>query len=122
MFGYNMAYKYSEGTRTGTVFKVSKKGALCKTWEGTMSMDGYGAVGGQGVTAAFDFTVMDDAVLEKIKDAETSKKHVQLEYRQVKWRVSCLQDSEYVVTGVNEITPEGRTSPYVLQPAGRVRR
>lgn len=116
---YNMAYKYSEGSRTGTVFKLSEKGSLCKTWEGQMMQNGYGAVGGQGTTASFDFTVWDESLLEKIKDAERRGKQVELEYRQAKWTLSCLQDSEYVATGIREIDGSGHVVPYVMQTPGR---
>jgi hypothetical protein len=118
---YNMAYKYSEGSRTGTIFKLSEKGRLCKTWEGQMMMNGYGAIGAQGTAVAFEFTVMDEALVEKIRDAERRSKNVELEYRQAKWTLSCLQESEYVVTGIKEIDRNGQPMPYAIIPRSNKR-
>ncbi|TAL40060.1 MAG: hypothetical protein EPN97_00975 [Alphaproteobacteria bacterium] len=120
LYTYNMAYKYSEGARTGTVFKLSEKGSLCKTWEGQMMTDGYGRVEGQGNTASFEFTVMDKDLLPKIKEAERTGERVELEYRQAKWTWSCLQESEYVATGINKVDGQGHSTPYILNvPAPR---
>ncbi|TAL27179.1 MAG: hypothetical protein EPN97_18050 [Alphaproteobacteria bacterium] len=104
-YTYNMAYNYAEGSRTGTIFKLSKKGGLCKTWEGEMMMDGIGLNDGQGVTASFQFTVMDEKLLPKIEDEKNKGERVELKYRQAKWLWSCLQESEYVATAVNKIEP-----------------
>lgn len=114
LYTYNMAYKYSEGARTGTVFKLSEKGRLCKTWEGQMMTDGYGRVQGQGNTASFEFTVMDKDLLPKIKEAERTGERVELEYRQAKWTWSCLQESEYVATGINKVDGQGHSAPYII--------
>ena len=77
--------------------------------------NGYGAVGGQGMTASFEFTVWDKDLIEKIKDAERRGKNVELEYRQAKWTWSCLQDSEYIATDIKEIDGSGQLIPYVVQ-------
>ena len=36
--GVALSYTYSQGTRTGFVQKLSRKGWVCKTWEGELAM------------------------------------------------------------------------------------
>ena len=36
-----LSWAYSEGERAGYLQKFSKKGWLCKTWEGQMMTDGF---------------------------------------------------------------------------------
>ncbi len=112
----DMAYDYSDGTRTGTVFKLSHKGVLCKTWEGQMNMDGFGAVDGQRgqVTSAFDFTVMNKDLLPKFEEAERTHERVEITYRQVKWKLSCLQESDYVATDVKKVDGQGNAIPFII--------
>jgi hypothetical protein len=112
----DMAYDYSDGTRTGTVFKLSHKGVLCKTWEGQMNMDGYGVVDGQGkqVTSAWDFTVMNKDLLPKFEEAERTHERVEITYRQVKWKLSCLQESDYVATDIKKVDGQGQAVPFVI--------
>src|SRR5262244_940432 len=55
-------WSYSDGERAGFVQKFSRKGWICKTWEGEMaivSMPG-------SATDKFAFTVWDDAAAEQI--------------------------------------------------------
>ena len=37
-----LRYDYSEGERAGYIQKFSRKGWLCKTWEGELAMGGRG--------------------------------------------------------------------------------
>src|SRR5579871_3502339 len=57
-------FAYSRGERVGFVQKISKKGWLCKTDEGELSM--VNMAGQQA--EKFEFTVRDDAVMKKIED------------------------------------------------------
>lgn len=120
---YNNAYNYSSGDRTGQIFKLSHKGTLCKTWEGQMTTDGVGRVDGQSNRQGidFEFTVMDKDLLPKIQEAERTGERVDLHYRQVKWKLSCLQESEYVATDITKVDGTGRSVPFVIttQPGPR---
>ena len=60
-------YSYSEGERAGVVQKFSKKGWVCKTWEGELNM----VVLPGGLPEKFLFTVWDEAAAASII---TSKK------------------------------------------------
>ena len=91
-------WTYSEGERAGYVQKLSRKGWLCKTWEGEMAMVTMPGT----VAEKFNFTVPDDAVASKI-NASVGKR-VALNYEQHKWIPnSCFGDTEYFVMGVRVV-------------------
>ena len=90
-------WTYSEGVRPGYVQKVSKKGYLCKTWEGVLYTDlkGFRA-------DSFLFTVRSDSIAHLLQSL--SGRQVSLDYQQhVKVPSSCFGDSEYFVSGVHEL-------------------
>jgi hypothetical protein len=91
----SLHWVYADGERAGYVQKFSRRGWLCKTWEGQMAM-----VTMPGTLAEkFDFTVPDAAVANKI-NANIGKR-LALHYEQHKWiPSSCFADTEYFVTGV----------------------
>src|SRR5512135_2860038 len=99
-------WSYAEGERAGYVQKLSKKGWLCKTWEGEIvlvTMPG-------AIPEKFEFTVRDDAVVEKI-NAEAGKRVV-LHYQQHKFiPLSCFGDTEYFVDNVRELSDVPVTVP-----------
>ena len=41
-------YTYSEGMRQGTISKFSRKGIVCKTWEGELAMANFSKDGRAG--------------------------------------------------------------------------
>jgi len=91
-------WSYAEGERAGYVQKLSRKGWLCKTWEGEMAMVTMPGT----VSEKFNFTVPDDAVASKI-NASVGKR-VALNYEQHKWiPSSCFGDTEYFVMGVRVV-------------------
>jgi uncharacterized protein YdgA (DUF945 family) len=86
-------WSYADGERAGYVQKFSKKGWLCKTWEGEMAMVTMPGT----VAEKFQFTVRDDAVAQKL-NASVGKR-MALHYEQHKWLPSsCFGDTEYFVT------------------------
>jgi hypothetical protein len=88
-------WAYSDGERAGYVQKLSRKGWLCKTWEGEMAMVTMPGT----VAEKFAFTVPDNAVAAKL-NASVGKR-MALHYEQHKWiPSSCFGESEYFVTGV----------------------
>jgi hypothetical protein len=88
-------WSYSTGDRAGYVQKFSRKGFICKTWEGEMAM-----VALPGTLAEkFYFTVPSDEVAHKINTI--LGRRVALHYEQHKWLPSsCFGDTEYFVTDV----------------------
>jgi hypothetical protein len=90
---------YSEGSRTGVVVKVSKKGYFFKTYEGTLNLGSISA--GDGIimpTKIWDFSIQrnDTAVFNKI--TQTQGKDVRLYYREVVKTFIWQGDTRYYVT------------------------
>ena len=93
-------FSYSTGQRAGYVQKISKKGWLCKTWEGELAMSTVPGTAPQ----IFTFSVRDDTVAEKIENAAGQR--VALSYEQHKGIPgSCFAETEYFVTSVRPIGP-----------------
>ena len=92
-------WSYSTGERAGWIQKFSRKGWLCKTWEGEMAMVTMPGT----VPEKWAFTVWDEHVVAQIN--QTMGKRVALTYQQKKGLpTSCFGDTEYWVTGVRELS------------------
>ncbi len=101
-------WSYSEGDRAGYVQKFSKKGWLCKTWEGEIAMVTMPGA----IPEKFAFSVRDDAMADRIN--ALASKRVVLQYQQHKFiPSSCFGETEYFVVGVREMleTPTGPAYP-----------
>ena len=91
-------YAYSSGERTGYIQKISKKGWICKTWEGELAMTTVPGTAPQ----IFQFSVRDDAMARKIMEAAGQR--VALFYEQHKGvPSSCFGETEYFITGARPI-------------------
>ena len=94
---FTLSWTYAAGERAGYVQKFSKKGWICKTWEGEMAMVTMPGT----VAEKFYFTVRDDDVAHQINS--TVGKRVVLTYDEHKWiPISCFGDTGYFVNGVRE--------------------
>lgn len=105
-------WSYSEGERAGYVQKLSKKGWLCKTWEGEIVMVTMPGA----IPEKFEFTVRDESVVEKI-NAQAGNRVV-LHYQQHKFiPTSCFGETEYFVDNVRSVTsvPDGLPPPSIPQ-------
>ena len=93
-----MGWSYSAGERAGWVQKFSRKGWVCKTWEGELALVTMPGAAQE----KFQFTVWDDDVATKINDA--MGKRVSLHYEQkVGLPGSCFGDTRYWVNGVKMV-------------------
>ncbi|HXA51777.1 MAG TPA: hypothetical protein VNV86_15780 [Candidatus Acidoferrum sp.] len=91
---------YSTGERAGYVQKISRKGWVCKTWEGELAMTTIPGTAPQ----IFPFSIRDDAVAHRIE--QYAGQRVALAYAQHKGVPgSCFGETEYFVTGVRPIGP-----------------
>jgi hypothetical protein len=91
----SLSWSYSEGDRVGYVQKFSRKGWLCKTWEGELAMTPVPGA----IPHIFEFTVRDDAVARRINDAPG--KLVSLHYEEKRGVPStCFGDTRYYITAV----------------------
>ena len=104
------SWSYSTGERAGWVQKLSKKGWVCKTWEGELAL-----VSLPGSTAEkFFFTVHDDAVAAEI--TKFIGKRVALHYEEkVGLPTTCFGETRHFVTGVT-LSDEIPISPGVMVP------
>src|SRR3954468_23590361 len=94
-------YNYSDGERAGYVQKFSRKGWLCKTWEGELAMM---SPPGSLQQQTFAFTVRAPAVAERINKSLGGR--VRLHYDQHKGLpTSCFGETEYFVTDVQPVGP-----------------
>jgi len=96
---------YSDGQRTGDIYKFSKKGLIVKSWEGEMYLGGYHSTGGKNPTIETDrfyFSVYGDNtsnVIQKLN--ECSEKRIQCTVKYNQWFMHPFSiDSSYVVTDV----------------------
>jgi hypothetical protein len=90
-------FTYSSGERAGYVQKFSKKGWLCKTWEGELAMANLPGA----MPEKFAFTLHDDAVAAEIN--KSMGQRVTLSYEQKVGLPSCFGDTAYWVTHVRPI-------------------
>jgi len=102
---FTLSWSYSEGERAGYLQKFSKKGWLCKTWEGEILLSSMPGA----IPERFAFTVRDEAVVKQLQTAMGQR--VQISYEQhVGVPTSCFGETEYfairAVTGpVNPVAP-----------------
>lgn len=95
-----LTWNYSEGERAGFMQKLSKKGWLCKTWEGELSLVALPGAAPE----KFLFTVRDDAVADKINKLVGQR--VSLVYAEHKGvPTSCFGDTPYFVSDVKAVQP-----------------
>lgn len=105
-----LKWSYSDGERAGWVQQLSRKGWVCKTWEGELAL-----VSLPGSTPEkFRFTIWDEATAEKVN--LVMGKRVALHYEQkVGLPGSCFGETRYYVTGVR-VQDEISLAPGVIVP------
>jgi hypothetical protein len=92
-------WSYSDGERAGYLQKFSRRGWVCKTWEGEMALVTLPGT----VQEKFDFTVREDDIAKQLIAA--IGKRVTVHYEQRKWiPSSCFGDTEYFVTSAQAAT------------------
>jgi hypothetical protein len=93
-----LSWAYADGERAGWVQKLSRKGYLCKTWEGEMAMVSLPG----SVPEKFVFTVRDEQVAKRINDV--MGRRVSLFYEEhIGIPTSCFGETGHFVKGVKVI-------------------
>jgi hypothetical protein len=110
-----LTWNYSVGERAGWVQKFSKKGWVCKTWEGELSI-----VSMPGTTPEkFLFTVRDDSVADAIN--KLIGQRVSLHYEEkIGLPTTCFGETRHFVTKVTLMDPQftpGNATPSSATPA-----
>jgi hypothetical protein len=100
-----LSWSYSEGERAGYLQKFSRKGWVCKTWEGEILLSSMPGA----IPERFAFSVRDPAVVGQLQSA--MGKRVQISYEQHKGvPTNCFGETEYFVEKV-AVTPDRPTPP-----------
>ncbi|MGE5338486.1 MAG: hypothetical protein ACM3PU_11700 [Gemmatimonadota bacterium] len=101
-------WNYSTGERAGWVQKFSRKGWVCKTWEGELAMVSMPGAAQE----KFFFTVWDEGVAAQINKA--MGRRVSLHYdEKIGLPTSCFGDTRHWVNGVT-VVPEIPLAPGVV--------
>ena len=88
-------YSYSDGNRAGYVQKFSRKGWLCKTYEGQLAMVNVPGA----MQERWDFSVRNDSIARLI--TKSMGQRVSLTYDQhAGLPTSCFGETQYFVTGL----------------------
>jgi hypothetical protein len=91
-------YAYASGERAGYLQKISKRGWLCKTWEGDLQLT---AIPG-AAPEIFQFSTRSDSIAGELN--RVAGERVVLNYTQHKGVPgSCFGETEYYVTGVRPV-------------------
>lgn len=112
-----LSWNYSSGERAGWVQKFSKKGWICKTWEGELAMITMPGAAQE----KFFFTVWDDEIARQINAA--MGKRVSLHYdEKVGLPTSCFGETRHWVNKVTVVQDvplvPGIAVPQGAAPAG----
>ena len=93
---FTLSWSYSEGERAGYLQKFSKKGWLCKTWEGEILLSSMPGA----IPERFAFTVRDESLVKALQSSMGQR--VQISYEQhMGVPTSCFGETEYFVEKVN---------------------
>ncbi len=99
-------WSYSEGERAGVLQKFSKRGWVCKTYEGELAMYVVGGVAPQ----IWNFSVRDDAVIAQLHKAVGQQ--VRLHYSEHRGLpTSCFGETDYFVESVEIVSAPAPVAP-----------
>lgn len=93
-----LSFAYSTGDRAGYIQKLSRKGWICKTWEGELAMANIPGA----MPEIFKFSVRDESVAAHL--TQTMGQRVSISYAQHKGiPTSCFGETEYYVTDAKAV-------------------
>lgn len=94
----SLSWTYSGGDRAGYIQKFSRKGWVCKTWEGELAMVNVPGA----MQERFEFSVRSDSIAHEITKRMGSRVSLTYEeHRGVPTR--CFGETNYFVTGVQAV-------------------
>ena len=97
-FWVALSWSFSSGERAGWVQKLSKKGWVCKTWEGELAMVSMPGA----MPEKFLFTIHDDDVAAQV--TKVMGKRASLHYEEkVGLPSSCFGETRYWVNGLKGV-------------------
>ncbi len=106
------SWKYSEGDRVGMVNKVSKKGAIWKTNEGQMALEGIVSGGGSTGANVWDFSIdnylpddKQDELIKQLNTAMNAEQKVKIHYTEMFCTFPWRSGSNVLIQSVKPIQP-----------------
>ena len=95
---FTLSWSYSDGERAGVLQKFSRKGWVCKTYEGELALYIVGGVAPE----IWAFSVRDKAVVDQLNALVGER--VRLHYTEHKGiPTSCFAETAYFVDGVTRV-------------------
>lgn len=91
-------YVYSEGTRAGTLIKISKKGYLFKTYEGQLKMGGIDLKNQDELSDTWSFSVRKQAIVDQLEELQGER--VVLRYEEINYAMPWQGDTNYFIVEV----------------------
>lgn len=98
VYYFYRTYTISEGTRTGILFKISKKGKVFKTYEGQLQLAGATIMNKE---STFEFSAENEAVYMSMQEHEG--KNIRLHYKEKVNAFPWQGDTDYLVYKVETI-------------------
>lgn len=98
LFAYNA--NYSNGSRSGTVIKVSKKGFIFKTLEGQLNLESFGALkSANSFAETFSFSIEkgNTALEKKLEEVSLSGERINLLYNEKYIKLAWRGDTKFFV-------------------------
>jgi hypothetical protein len=93
-----LTFSYGRGERVGFVQKLSRRGWICKTWEGELAVATVPGV----APDKFYFSLRDAPIAAQVKS--TLGKRVRVVYAQHKWiPTTCFGETEFFVAEANAV-------------------
>ncbi len=93
-------WTYSEGTRTGYMMKISKKGYVFKTFEGQLNLGGLQEDQSSVIGSTWNFSLKEGFLAKKLEELEGKK--VQLRYKEINRAMPWQGDTNYYVYDIEE--------------------
>jgi len=101
-----ISMSYSDGDRSGVLQKFSRKGWICKTYEGELALSFTPGL----APTLWNFSVRDEAVANKVKEAEG--KRVVVHYREHRGvPTDCFGETPYFVDDIRLVNDGSPAHP-----------
>jgi len=116
-FAYAIFGNFSEGTRAGVVTKLSNKGYVIKTFEGTINQGGFSDASGTFVPTTWDFSVKggEKDIIRELEESQLNGVRVKLYYKEKFIKFFWMGDTKYYVFKVEKMNsspqPTGTNDP-----------
>ncbi len=90
---------YSEGSRAGTIVKLSRRGTLIKTYEGQLNLGGVSGETGSPASSLWDFSVDGgkDEIIKQLEEASLNGKRIKLYYKEKFYQFPWRGDTKYFI-------------------------